>query len=442
MEYIQTVDVTKESLGIKLGDVPYRATALPGTLDHFVLTIVGVVGEVADVGYVHDVFHRISGEFEGAPEKIYENVCPKVSYVCVVIDGRTTRVQSDLRGVDRFELLSCSAERIKKGEIHRYPGDCRNGTVAYTTMQVMHTLQDISRGINIRGSVRFDEPMSRHTTFEVGGPADVYTRPADSEDLAELIRFLREHELPWFIIGGGANIVVADAGIRAVVVDTGDMSEVTIHGTHIAVGAGLPVSDAAEAAARASLGGLDFLYSMPGSTGGAVWMNARCYGSSVIDILERVDYLDETGTRRTMYPEREAFAYKRTPFQEHDWVILEAVFSLEPEPEEEIRSRMRHYQADRTSKGHFAWPCAGSLFKNNREFGEPTGKLLDRLDMRGTRRGGARISPLHANIVVNDRGASAHDIEELASLMEQRARDELGYCLEREVRFIGDWARQ
>ncbi len=287
--------------------------------------------------------------------------------------------------------------------------------------------------------MRFDEPMEAHTTFRVGGPADVYARPADVESLTELRRFARRHMLPTFVLGGGANIVVGDRGLRALVIDVGAIDHFRISGERITVGAGLPISDAAEKAAADSLAGLDFLYSMPGSTGGAVWMNARCYGSSVIDILERVDYLDEDGARRTMNPDPNQFGYKRTPFQTNDWIIVEAQFGLHFEQESKIRSRMESYKADRTSKGHFAWPCAGSVFKNNRDFGEPTGKVLDRLGLRGTRIGGAKVSDFHANIVVNDRNATACDIDALARLMEERAREAFGIELEREVLFLGEW---
>ena len=306
----------------------------------------------------------------------------------------------------------------------------------------MVKLQDICRDINIRGIVRYGEPMSEHTTFQVGGPADVYLRPADVDDLIDAYRFIRFRSLPSFVIGGGANIVVADAGIRAVVIDMSDINRITFNGNNLILGAGLPISDGADAAAKAGLGGLDFLYSMPGSTGGAVWMNARCYGSSLSDILVRVDYLDESLSRNRLDPQAHVFEYKNTPFQYNNWLILECEVALRGEDPTEIRKRMHEYYTDRESKGHFRWPCAGSLFKNNRAFGAPTGQLLDRLGMRNTRVGGACISPLHANIVINDRNATASDIGKLASIMQQRAKDELGFDLEREVLFVGDWQKQ
>lgn len=303
----------------------------------------------------------------------------------------------------------------------------------------MRTLQDICARINIAGYLGFDEPMSRHTTFKVGGPADVYARPANRADLRFLRLFAIEQAIPTFIIGGGANIVVSDHGIRALIIDLSDIDYFKVDGTRVITGAGKPISDLSEVAAAAGLGGLDFLYSMPGSTGGAVWMNARCYGSSIVDVLTRVSYLDERGNLCEMDPKDYEFEYKQTPFQKNDWIIVEAEFTLIAEEETAVRARMVEYRQDRTKKGHFTWPCAGSLFKNNRNFGEPTGKLLDRLNMRETRVGGAMVSPLHANIIVNDGNATAHDILSLARIMENSARTELGYQLEREVLFVGEW---
>ncbi len=317
--------------------------------------------------------------------------------------------------------------------------DSRNRYRASSTIQGVNTLQDICRDINIRGVVRYNEPMASHTTFHVGGPADVYLRPADTDDLVDAYRFIRSRSLPSFVIGGGANMVVADAGIRAVVIDMSDINHIRFNDSHMVLGAGLPISDGAAAAAEQGLAGLDFLYSMPGSTGGAVWMNARCYGSSLSDVLVRVDYMDENLSRKTLDPTDYVFEYKNTPFQHNNWLILECELVLHREDPAEIRRRMQLYYTDRESKGHFRWPCAGSLFKNNRDFGAPTGQLLDRLGMRGTRVGGACVSPLHANIVINAQNASAADIHELACLMERRTRDELGYELEREVLFVGDW---
>ena len=304
----------------------------------------------------------------------------------------------------------------------------------------MTSLRHIQSSINIRGSVRIDEPMSRHTTFELGGPADVYARPADASDVAALLAWSRSQSMPAFVLGGGANILVSDAGIRGLVVDLSDINGFSVHGTRVRVGAGLPVSRASERAAEAALGGLDFLYSMPGSTGGAVWMNARCYGSSVEDILVSARLISEEGTPEHYRMNHEDFAYKVSPFQTRHAVIVECEFELYQADRDELFSRMAGYEEDRRSKGHFSAPSAGSVFKNDRRFGQPSGVIIDGLGLRGTQCGAAKVSDNHANIFVNTGGATASDMRTLIEYVADRVEAERGFRLEREVLYVGDWS--
>ncbi|MFP4508607.1 MAG: UDP-N-acetylmuramate dehydrogenase [Spirochaetaceae bacterium] len=303
----------------------------------------------------------------------------------------------------------------------------------------MNTLHEIMGQINIDGMVLLNEPMSRHTTFEVGGPADLYIRPESSSDLQRALGFLRAKHIPVTVIGGGANVVVSDAGIRGAVIDTTAVSAISIEGTTVRVESGAMISDAAELTARSGLAGLEFLYSMPGTCGGAVWMNARCYGSSIDDVLESVRYVDEHTEVRTLTAAHEEFAYKLSPFQLHDWTIIEAVFQLTPGNAEELTERMREYYEDRSVKGHFALPCAGSVFKNDRRFNAPSGKILDELGVRGMRIGGAQVSTLHANIIVNAGNARAQDIRDLTDRLREMVEAARGWTLEPEILFIGDW---
>ena len=283
--------------------------------------------------------------------------------------------------------------------------------------------------------------MAKHTTFEVGGPADVYAVPADAQDVATILRFSKEHDLPLFILGGGANILVSDDGFRGIVMDMGDIAEFEVRGEKVRVGAGLPISAAAERAAEAGLGGLDFLYSMPGSTGGALWMNARCYGSSVDDILEAATLVDEEGEIEHYTPKDGDFAYKVSPFQSRRAVIIDAVFKLHRDEVPLIRERMNTNEEDRRSKGHFDAPSAGSVFKNNRAFGNPSGVIIDGLGLRGTQIGGARVSDGHANIFINAQSATATDMRRLIEYVARRVLDERGFALEQEVLYVGDWSR-
>lgn len=291
--------------------------------------------------------------------------------------------------------------------------------------------------------------MSRHTSFEVGGPADIYAEPRSVEELSALVAEARRLELPLFPLGGGANILVSDAGIRGLVVDMrgfDELSELPATGNGgsapVCAGAGPAISDVAAWCADRGLGGLDFLYAMPGSVGGSLWMNARCYGVSIDELLLEAEYVDDEGRRHTYSVNRDDFDYKQSPFQRRRWIIVSATFSLRREDPEEIWNRMRGHQEDRRGKGHFLAPSAGSVFKNNRAFGSPTGKIIDELGLRGYQIGGARISDKHANIIVNAGGATARDIRRLIEYVEDQVRRRTGFELEREVLYAGDWSEE
>jgi UDP-N-acetylmuramate dehydrogenase len=309
--------------------------------------------------------------------------------------------------------------------------------------------------INLGCEVRFDEPMSLHTTFRTGGPADLYAVPGTREELAAVVRFAAGEGLPVFPLGGGANILVSDRGIRGVVIDLSRFSAVSTRkapdtdgpdsadrsgsATLFTAGAGLPVSDAAEIAAAMGLCGIENFYSMPGSVGGAVYMNARCYDRSVSDTLVSTAVMDERGEVRTEPVREGEFAYKRSPFQGKRLIVLEAVFRLTPGDPAELKKIMEGYRADREAKGHFAAPSAGSVFKNDRTFGAPTGVIIDRLGLRGISFGGAKLSDRHANIIVNAGEASSEEILRLIERLEREVFEATGFRLEREVILVGDW---
>jgi UDP-N-acetylmuramate dehydrogenase len=310
----------------------------------------------------------------------------------------------------------------------------------------MITLQRFIEKINSQtgftGFLSYDEPMSWHTTFRVGGPADLFIRP-EGEIFPEYAALLRESAwnegIPLFVLGGGANIVVADRGIRGLVLDAGGWRGASAAGTELIVRAGTSVDDAVEAAAAAGLEGLEFLAGMPGAMGGAVWMNARCYGKSISDVLVETEILDESGAQLRVPARPGDFGYKKSPFQGRDVLILQARFALGPRPEAEIRREMAEHRQDRENKGHFRYPSAGSAFKNNQEFGKPTGQIIDELGLRGLAVGGAQVTPWHGNIIINAGNAEARDIRALASEVAARVRAETGFVLEPEILFVGDW---
>ncbi len=311
----------------------------------------------------------------------------------------------------------------------------------------MNNLRNIVEKINIskrfKGTILTDEPMRFHTSFRIGGPADIFAIPADVKDLIEILKLCEELSIPYFILGEGANILVADRGIRGTVIDLGKLKGIEISGTSIRALSGTPISDVSQAARDFSLTGMEFIYAMPGSTGGAVWMNARCYGKSVSEVLDSVEYIEISPEgevkSKTEKIRKEDFGYKTSPFQGKKQIITGTTFSLSPGKKENITEEMERIKEDREKKGHFLYPCAGSVFKNNRAFGLPTGKIIERTGLKGYSVGDAQIATFHANIIINRGNASATEVLKLIELTEKKVFEKFGFKLEREILLVGEW---
>jgi UDP-N-acetylmuramate dehydrogenase len=300
-------------------------------------------------------------------------------------------------------------------------------------------LREWQAKINIAGELREDEPLADHTTFRVGGPADLYALPESERDLRLLLEFAGAQRVPWFVLGGGANILVSDRGIRGLVIDMSRFSQISRTDAIVTAGAGAQISEVAAYAADQGLAGLDFIYAMPGSVGGAVWMNARCYDGEIYGILKEVAVVSADGGQVDYEPRPQDFGYKRSPFMTNEWVMTRVEFQLRPGDGAELWQKMRAHEADRQAKGHFAAPCAGSIFKNNRAYGRPSGAIIDSVGLRGYTVGGAKVSDLHANIVINTGDATAEEIRAVIEHVHRTVRERLGYDLEREVLFVGEW---
>ena len=294
----------------------------------------------------------------------------------------------------------------------------------------------------LRGELRFDEPMANHTTFKVGGPADVWVRPEEPsfpEYTALLLKTARDAEVPVFILGGGANLVVSDRGIRGIVLDTSGWSSWQVEEHSILFRAGISVDRAVEVCADHNRQGLAFLAGMPGSIGGAIWMNARCYNRSISDVLLETWILNERLQEEWVPFNADDFDYKTSPFQRRPVLILGGRFRTSIQSREDLVMEMRTYRQDREAKGHYKLPSAGSAFKNNHAFGKPTGKIIDELGLRGFSVGGARVADWHGNIIVNTGNATASDIFILTEELKKRVKAALGFTLECEILFVGDW---
>lgn len=309
--------------------------------------------------------------------------------------------------------------------------------------EIVHNLLRELQNFNLSAPISRNEALAPYTTFRVGGPADLLARPRSADELTAVVAAAHATGIPLTVLGGGANVVVSDRGIRGLVVHTGAMCGVHREDTRLHVLAGTPVSDAAAHAANEGLAGLDFIYAMPGSTGGAIWMNARCYDGEIAGILQEVRFiaLDQPGRpaldRYLATPDD--FGYKISPFQDGRRIIVGATFSLAPGGTAPLWEKMRAHEEDRRQKGHFDAPCAGSVFKNNRSYGEPSGRIIDRVGLRGHRLGGARVSDRHGNIIINAGGASARDIRDLTEYVQVEVHRRTGFMLDPEILFVGEW---
>jgi UDP-N-acetylmuramate dehydrogenase len=292
---------------------------------------------------------------------------------------------------------------------------------------------------NLKGTVKEGEPLADHTTFRIGGPADVMVFPLTTGDVIAVQSICLKEDIPLTVLGRGANVLVADKGIRGVTLNLTSLNAWACDNGVFTAQAGLDVSDAAEAGRENGFRCLEFLNGMPSTVGGAVYMNARCYGAEIADVfLEAV--VVEDGQERTVPFRNEEWAYKISPFQNRGGIIVEVRFRAEPADPAEVAAVMAANKADREAKGHFRLPCAGSVFKNNHGFGAPSGVLIDRVGLKGLRRGKAVVSGWHANIIVNEGGATAADLRALIADVKQRVADATGFTLEEEVLYLGDWS--
>jgi UDP-N-acetylenolpyruvoylglucosamine reductase len=302
--------------------------------------------------------------------------------------------------------------------------------------KIMSAADEIAERVSSATVIRRGEPMAKHTTLRVGGPADVYVEPANENDLAAILHFCREHDVKFFILGRGSNLLVRDGGFRGVVICLAqpEFSKIEITGPKLICGAGARLKNVAVEARRAALSGLEFLEGIPGSVGGALRMNAGAMGSATFEVVESVRVMDFDGTVHELSPREMSVAYRSCATLKNH-IALGAVFYGRPDSVESIAQRMSAFSQKRWSSQPAA-PSAGCLFKNPPAI--PAGKLIDELGLKNTRVGGARISSEHGNFLVNDGNATAADVLELIGILQAKAKAERGIELHTEVEIIGE----
>ena len=299
--------------------------------------------------------------------------------------------------------------------------------------QFLTELQNVMGG----SGIFMEEPMKKHTTFRVGGPADVLVQP-DETALAAILALCRRYHVSYSFIGNGSNLLVGDKGIRGVVIEMTDpMGNIEVDGTKITAQAGAMLSKIANTAASNGLGGMEFAAGIPGSVGGAVVMNAGAYGGEMKDIIEKVYVLDENGAQLELDRDALDLGYRHSCIPEKKYIVTKVVLELQPQDEAVIRSKMKELSEKRAEKQPLQYPSAGSTFK--RPEGYFAGKLIMDAGLRGYQVGGAQVSEKHCGFVINKGDATAADICQLMRDVSDKVQAQFGVVLEPEVKMIGEF---
>jgi len=290
--------------------------------------------------------------------------------------------------------------------------------------------------------VLVNEPMSLHTSFRIGGPADLYAVATSTRELVELVSLARRHDVPYLIIGQGTNILVADKGIRGLVIENRAQGICFEDDAVLYAESGALLRELALESAQRGLGGLEWAVGIPGSVGGAIVGNAGAYGGYISDVAREVTVLSADGTVRQLTAEEVGFGYRTSKFKgqgtrdKGQEVILSAEFVLRPEPVEVLLERMADYTSRREATQP-PEPSGGSVFKRTEQY--PAGFLIEQAGLKGVRIGDAQISPKHANFIVNLGRARAAEVKALIDLAQEQVWEQFGLELELEIELIGEW---
>lgn len=300
----------------------------------------------------------------------------------------------------------------------------------------LHTIQALKEGLAAAGiSYREQEPLAAHTTFKIGGPAAVFIQPAQEDQLCSAIALCRELSVPYYVLGNGSNTLFGDKGWNgAVICLAGLRGEVHQEGDNLWAPAGMPLNMLCMAALRASLTGLEFAYGIPGTVGGAVYMNAGAYGGEMKDVLVSVRHLNAQGEIVETPASELDLGYRHSIFEDNGDCILSAQVRLAPGDAQKISEQMNDLMGRRRDKQPLDKPSAGSTFK--RPVGAFAGALIDQCGLRGYRHGGAAISEKHCGFVVNLGGATCADVLALCQEVQTIVKEKTGFTLEKEIRVV------
>ncbi|WP_221564097.1 UDP-N-acetylmuramate dehydrogenase [Alkalihalobacillus sp. TS-13] len=286
------------------------------------------------------------------------------------------------------------------------------------------------------GKVLRDEPLSKHTTIKIGGPADVFVEPDSVEALKKVIDIVKTNDVPWTTIGRGSNLLVSDEGIEGVVIKLGKGTDhLEENGEEILVGGGYSLVKLSTIMSRKGMAGLEFASGIPGSLGGAVYMNAGAHGSDMSKILKKAHILFENGSIEWLSADEMAFSYRTSILQKKPGICIEAVLQLKQGDRESITDVMQNNKDYRKETQPWNHPCCGSVFRN--PLPNYAGQLIESSGLKGKTIGGAQISEMHANFIVNTGDAKAKDVLELIDLVKSTIKEKHEIDMETEVEMIG-----
>jgi len=286
-------------------------------------------------------------------------------------------------------------------------------------------------------NVKIDEPMKKHISFRVGGPADILVKPTTEKQLSDIIRLIKKESVPYLIIGNGSNLLIKDGGIRGVVIEiSNNFNKFEIEGTTIKIQAGALLSVVGKAVLREELKGFEFAAGIPGTLGGALAMNAGAYGGEMKDIVKSVRVMDTDGNIFEFTNEQMEFEYRRSILSKTDYIVLSTEIELEKGNYDEIKATMLDFTQRRVTKQPLSLPSAGSTFK--RPVGQFAGKLIEDSGLRGLTLRGAQVSEKHCGFVVNLGNAKAKDLIELMYVVKSTVNAKFGIMLEEEIKILGE----
>lgn len=286
-------------------------------------------------------------------------------------------------------------------------------------------------------NIFIDEPMKKHTSFKLGGPADILVTPHSKEQLVLVLGYCNKNSIPFYVIGNGTNLLVRDKGIRGVVIKIfNNYNEIKVEGNVICAEAGALLSRIANTAYDNSLTGFEFAHGIPGTLGGAVTMNAGAYGGEMKDVVYMTEFVNKDGKIVTIKNDEHKFSYRDSSIQRSQGVVLKSWIKLEKGNKQDIKARMEELMKKRKDKQPIEMPSAGSVFK--RPEGHFAGKLIEDCGLRGFNIGGAQVSPKHCGFIVNTGTATTQDVLNLVNTIQKNVKDKFNVDMHTEVRIIGE----